>query len=67
MDTSEHRHDERLAYGIAEAARAVGVSRAHLYELIARGEVRSVKLGERRLIPTEELRRVLSTATEEPA
>lgn len=67
MDASKQTHEQRLAYGIEEAARAIGVSRGHLYELIARGEVRSVKLGDRRLIPTDELRRVLSTSTTESA
>lgn len=40
---------------IATAARALGLSRSALYEAMARGEVRSRKVGRRRLIPTTEL------------
>jgi excisionase family DNA binding protein len=42
---------ERLAYSPAEFAAAVGCSRQHVQNLIARGELRSVKLGRKRLIP----------------
>ncbi len=50
---------DRMAYGIDEAAAALGVSRRHVYDLIARGELRSVKAGRRRLIPRTELERLL--------
>jgi excisionase family DNA binding protein len=42
---------ERLAYSPAEFAAAVGCTRQHVQNLIARGEIHSVKLGRRRLIP----------------
>jgi excisionase family DNA binding protein len=42
---------ERLAYSPAEFAEAVGCTRQHVQNLIARGELRSVKLGRKRLIP----------------
>ncbi len=41
---------ERLAYSPAEVAAALGCTRQHVQNLIARGELRSVKLGRRRLI-----------------
>ncbi len=42
---------QRLAYSPAELATALGCTRQHIQNLIARGELRSVKLGNRRLIP----------------
>ena len=45
----------RLAYGPAEAAHLLGVSRAMLYELMTRGEIASLKIGSRRLIRHETL------------
>jgi excisionase family DNA binding protein len=40
------------AVGIDQAAALLGgVSRAHVYRLIARGELRTVKSGARRLVP----------------
>lgn len=40
---------------VEEAAMCAGVGRSWLYEAIARGHVRSVKLGRRRLIPSDAL------------
>ena len=48
----------RLAYSFSEAEVASGLSRSTLYRLIARGDLRSVKRGKRRLIPSDELRRL---------
>lgn len=53
---------ERLAYGIAEAARALGVSRVTLYRRIWAGEIKAIKLGGRTLIPAAELQRLLAGA-----
>lgn len=44
---------ERLAYSTTEFAEAFGVTRTHVQNLIARGELRSVRLGRRRLIPRQ--------------
>ena len=41
----------RIAYSPAEFAEAVGCSRAHVHNLIRRGELPSVMLGRKRLIP----------------
>lgn len=42
------------AVSIAHAAEMLGgISRAHIYRLIARGELRTVKSGARRLVPVE--------------
>lgn len=44
-----------LALGIDEAARVIGVARSMLYEIAARGEIESFKLGRRRLILVKNL------------
>ena len=45
----------KLAYGVVEAARAIGVSRSALYELNKQGAIRFVKCGRRTLILHEDL------------
>jgi excisionase family DNA binding protein len=50
----------RIFYGVDEAAHACGISRRAVYLLLGRGELRSVKLGGRRLIPVRELERILA-------
>lgn len=44
---------ERLAYTPTELAPLIGCSRAHVHNMINRGELRSVKLGRKRLIPAD--------------
>ena len=51
---------ERLAYSPAEAASALGVCRATIYNLITRGELRVIKLGRSTRITASELDRLLS-------
>lgn len=46
---------ERLALSPADAATALGISRARLYQLLDDGTLASVKLGRRRLIRREAL------------
>lgn len=53
---------ERLAYSPAELADALGVTRQHIQNLIARGEVPSIKLGRRRLIPARVVENLLAGA-----
>lgn len=42
-------------YSPVEAAWQLSVSRAKLYELMTEGQIRSVKIGARRLIPRQAL------------
>lgn len=53
---------EPLAYSPAGAADALGISRAHLYNLMQAGLIPSVKLGRRRLIRREVLVGLLDSA-----
>lgn len=47
---------ERMLYRPAEAADAIGVSRARAYELIAAGVIPSIKIGSSIRVPVEALR-----------
>lgn len=57
--------DDRLVLRVDEAAAMLGVGRAHLYNMITRGEVRAVRLGRTVRIPSAEVRRLLSGGTRE--
>ena len=47
--------ESRLLYRPSEAAESLGISRARLYQLLAGGELGSVKIGASRRIPAAEL------------
>lgn len=46
---------ERVAYGLAEAAEALGVGVTAFREIVGRGEVRTFRIGRRRLIRKRDL------------
>jgi excisionase family DNA binding protein len=48
--------EAKLLFRPEEAADALGVSRARLYQLLAAGEIGSVKIGASRRIPSADLR-----------
>jgi excisionase family DNA binding protein len=50
---------EKLAYSVEEAIEVTTVGRSKLYELMATGQLESVQVGRRRLIPAEALRRFM--------
>jgi excisionase family DNA binding protein len=49
-----------LAHSIPDAARILGIGRTKLYELIDSGELRTFRLGSRRLVPDTELQRIVT-------
>ena len=49
----------RLVHPINEAAVLLGVDRSTVYKLIARGELRPVRVGSRQRIPAEQLERLV--------
>jgi excisionase family DNA binding protein len=53
---------ERRALSVEEAARAVGISRATLYRLVAQRRLATVKIGSRRLVPVAALDSLLEKA-----
>ena len=48
-DISSGHNVDRLVYTVAEAGALLGISRAFAYELVARGELPVIRLGQRRL------------------
>jgi excisionase family DNA binding protein len=54
----------RLLLRPEEAARALGVGRTTVYELIRAGELRSVKIGKLRRIPSEAVRQYVEGLTD---
>ena len=51
-----------LVYSLDRAASMIALSRRSLYRLIDAGELRTVKLGRRRLVPADELVRITRPA-----
>ena len=56
-----------LALGIDEASRVIGVARSMMYEIVARGEIESFKLGRRRLILVKNLDAYINRIAKENA
>ena len=53
---------EPIAVRIAEAMRLTGIGRSKLYELIASGDIETVKIGRCTLIPTTSLHDLIDRA-----
>ena len=51
---------ERLTYTVPEAGRRLGVGRNSAYAAARRGEIPTVRIGRRLLVPRIELHRILS-------
>ena len=58
---------QQLALSPADAAAALGVCRASIYNMLARGELRSVTLGRARRIPITEVQRLAGVLTDDAA
>jgi excisionase family DNA binding protein len=56
----------KIIYRIKEAAAELGVSRSHLYALIARGRLRKVRIGRCSFITGEEIRDFVWRETGDP-
>jgi excisionase family DNA binding protein len=55
---------EKFAYSVDEVIEVTTIGRSKLYELMASGELESVQVGRRRLIPAEALRRFMDRLVE---
>jgi len=53
----------RLACTVDEAADLLGISRSLAYDAVHRGEIRTVRLGRRLLVPLAELHKLLQADT----
>ena len=51
--------EERQAYRVNPACRALDISRSHLYALEKKGLIRLVRIGGRTVVPRSEIERVL--------
>ncbi len=51
--------EERKTYTVEEAAERLGISRNSAYEAVRRGEIPSLRIGRRVLIPRAALERML--------
>ena len=56
---------ERLTLTVEEAATLLGISRAFAYEAVGRGEVPSIRIGRRILVPKVALQRLLAAEQSE--
>ena len=51
-----------LVWTVEETGRLLGISRAHAYELVARGELPHLRLGRRVVIPKHAITKLLAQA-----
>lgn len=58
---------ERHAHSVKSAAHVLDTNERAVYTLIARGELRSFKLGKRRLIPDDEIKSLVARKVKEAA
>ena len=58
---------DRLTLTVEEAACLLGISRALGYELVARGQLPSVRLGRRIVVPRRALDALLDAASQDSA
>jgi excisionase family DNA binding protein len=54
--------EDRLVWTVEEAGRMLGISRAHAYELVARGELPHLRLGRRVVVPKHAIELLLARA-----
>jgi excisionase family DNA binding protein len=59
--------ESRLTLKVEEAAEILGISRALAYELVARGELPSLRLGRRIVVPRRALEEMVGQAGAQPA
>jgi len=62
-DPSVADRPEKLVFSVPEAAELLGISRALGYELVARGELPSLRLGRRRVVPRVALLALVGAGT----
>lgn len=59
----ERQADARMTVTVEEAATVLGISRAHAYVLVRAGELPSVRLGRRIVVPRRALDRLLDVSS----
>jgi excisionase family DNA binding protein len=56
----QNENIERIALGVDEAARALGISRSSFYLLVRAGRITLTKLGKRSVVAPEQLQRLVA-------
>lgn len=64
---AEAFHKAKLTYSIAETCQALGVKTTTVYDLIASGRLKKVKLGARSLVPADSLHALVASLTDSEA
>ncbi len=59
--------DDRWVMSVSEAAERLGISRTLAYELVARGELPTLRLGRRILVPRRQLEAMVAGEAVTPA
>lgn len=54
-----------LSVGVEDGARMIGVARSMFYEILARGELKSFKLGRRRLVLVKDMESYINRQAQE--
>ncbi len=62
MPSASPTNADRLTVSVEEAAAMLGISRAHAYELVRRGELPRLQLGRRVVVPRRALEDLVSSA-----
>lgn len=52
------------AYGVTDTSRITGLGRTKIYELLASGDLKSIKIGAKRLILAESIDRLFASRAE---
>jgi len=55
LNREQKRHPEAFALGVSDGARTIGIGTTKFRELIRSGELRSVRIGRRVVVPRSEL------------
>ncbi len=66
METAPTREIRRRTYTVAEAALLIGVSRSTAYELVARGDLRAIRLGRRWAVPVSTVAEIVGDDIDTP-
>jgi excisionase family DNA binding protein len=54
--------NERLNVSVKEATQIIGIGRSRLYQIINAGELRTIRIGKRRLVPVDAIRDFVARA-----
>lgn len=55
--------NDKYLCSVADAARMLGVGRTKLYDMLAKGELLSMRIGTRRLVKVESIKALIERAT----